>query len=90
MNWVQVCENDGHYDTTLSTQHTLLTACGAVRKMLQKAGSDAIVRVAYIKQTLQNSLHLKKANVLVLKWRLLLRLVHQLDGSYICHSLAYY
>jgi len=28
--------------------------------MLQKAGSDATVRVAYIKQTLQNSLHLQK------------------------------
>jgi len=60
MNWVQVRENDGHYCATLSTQHTLLTASGAVRKMLQKAGSDAIVRVAYIKQTLQNSLHLQK------------------------------
>jgi len=26
MNWVQVHEKDGHYGTTLSTQHTLLTA----------------------------------------------------------------
>lgn len=62
MNWAQVRENDGHYGTTLSTQRTLLTASGAVRKMLQKAGSDAIVRVAYIKQTLQTLSIYKNTN----------------------------